>query len=194
MKTTKACSLALTAVLWAGVSDADDPRSGSMLGNPCAGCHGTRGASAGHAMPVIGGLGKRYLVKTMTDFRDGTRPGTIMNRIARGYTDLEIQAMAAFFAGQDWARADVRTDAGLARTGGRIHQEQCASCHGDEGRTNAQGTPRLAGQWPGYLEDVLGDLRDVDYPGPQPLEMRERVQALSDAEIRALSHYYASRR
>ena len=37
------------------------PRSGEMIANTCAGCHGTDGHSAGGNMPSLAGLNKRYL-------------------------------------------------------------------------------------------------------------------------------------
>lgn len=36
----------------------------------------------------------------MRDFRDGRRPSTIMQQIAKGYTETEIEAAAAYFAAQ----------------------------------------------------------------------------------------------
>jgi sulfide dehydrogenase cytochrome subunit len=36
----------------------------------------------------------------MQEFRAGTRAGTVMDRIAKGFTDAEIQAIAAWYAQQ----------------------------------------------------------------------------------------------
>jgi cytochrome c553 len=36
----------------------------------------------------------------MQDFRAGKRPATVMDRIARGFTDEESQAIAAWYAAQ----------------------------------------------------------------------------------------------
>jgi sulfide dehydrogenase cytochrome subunit len=36
----------------------------------------------------------------MRDFRDGKRPSTIMQQLAKGYTDAEIDAAAAYLAAQ----------------------------------------------------------------------------------------------
>ena len=36
----------------------------------------------------------------MKAFRDGSRPSTIMGRIAKGYTDAEITAMANYISSQ----------------------------------------------------------------------------------------------
>ena len=70
--------------------------SGAMLGNTCAGCHGTNGVSVGSA-PSLKGLPPDYIVTAMKAFRSGERPSTIMGRIAKGYNDEEIAAMAKFF-------------------------------------------------------------------------------------------------
>jgi sulfide dehydrogenase cytochrome subunit len=40
------------------------------------------------------------LAAAMRAFRANERPGTIMGRIARGYSDAEIAAIAAYFAQQ----------------------------------------------------------------------------------------------
>ncbi|WP_373506551.1 cytochrome c [Thiocapsa sp.] len=62
----------------------DEVRSASMLANPCAGCQGTLGASAGEVMPTIGGMDKGYLVAVLSDYKLGKRPSTIMGRIMPG--------------------------------------------------------------------------------------------------------------
>jgi cytochrome c553 len=36
----------------------------------------------------------------MADFRAGKRPATIMDRVAKGFTDDEVKAIAAWFAAQ----------------------------------------------------------------------------------------------
>ena len=48
-------------------------RSPSMLANTCAGCHGTDGASAGDAMPIIGGMEKEYMQLALAEFKSGER-------------------------------------------------------------------------------------------------------------------------
>jgi sulfide dehydrogenase cytochrome subunit len=170
------------------------PRSGSMLSYTCAGCHGTDGYSAGDVMPSLAGMDKRYLHKSMLDFRSGARPSTIMGRIARGYSDEEIAAIAAFFSAQEWQQAPAKVNRKLVAHGKAIHEEQCESCHADGGREGRNEVPRLAGQWQRYLYVQLRDMHDIDFEGVQPIRMRQRVQKLSQEELEALSHYYASQK
>jgi sulfide dehydrogenase cytochrome subunit len=163
-----------------------------MLSNTCAGCHGTLGASAGGPMPIIGGLSDSYLNKSLSEFKSGKRSSTIMARIAKGYSDLELKAISSFFAQQEWVPSTAKTNVALARKGHKIHTEQCATCHTDNGRGGAGETPRLAGQWPDYLQIRLSDLRDAGGGMPQPMAMRVLCESLSDADIEALSRFYAS--
>ena len=51
-------------------------------------------------MPNLAGQQRSYLVQQMQDFRAGKRPATIMHQIARGYTDEQIDALAAYFSEQ----------------------------------------------------------------------------------------------
>jgi len=63
----------------------------------CIGCHGPNGTGSG-GTPAITGRDRAEFAATMAAFRANERQGTIMNRIARGYTDAEIAAMASHFA------------------------------------------------------------------------------------------------
>jgi cytochrome c553 len=63
----------------------------------CDTCHGPNGVSSGPAVPTIAGFSPQYFVKSMDEFRDDTRPSTVMGPIAKGYSDDEIAAMAAWF-------------------------------------------------------------------------------------------------
>jgi len=89
--------LALVAV--AGSAGAADANLGRDVAANCTTCHGTDGRSRG-GIPSLVGQDKVNLVQQMTDFRDGKRPSTIMQQLARGYTDAEIDAAAAYRAAQ----------------------------------------------------------------------------------------------
>ena len=76
-----------------------DPNLGRNLAAACANCHGTNGMSQ-QGMPNLAGQQRTYLVQQMQDFRAGKRPATIMHQIAKGYTDEQIDALAAYFSMQ----------------------------------------------------------------------------------------------
>jgi cytochrome c553 len=65
----------------------------------CSGCHAARGA-ASSAMPRIHGRDAREIMDAMTAFHNGTRPATVMNRIAKGFSDDELRLIAAWLAEQ----------------------------------------------------------------------------------------------
>lgn len=65
----------------------------------CANCHGTRGlAQPGNAS--LAGVNKEELLKKLLDFKAGTKPATIMTQIAKGYSDEQLAALAAYFSVQ----------------------------------------------------------------------------------------------
>jgi sulfide dehydrogenase cytochrome subunit len=70
----------------------------SMAAN-CAMCHGTRGRTAANS-PVssLAGKPRDEIAQAMAQFKSGQKPATVMHQIAKGYTDEEIAAMAAYFA------------------------------------------------------------------------------------------------
>ena len=51
-------------------------------------------------MPNLAGQQRAYLVQQMQDFKTGKRPATIMHQIAKGYSDEQIDALAAYFSAQ----------------------------------------------------------------------------------------------
>ena len=71
--------------------------TGRDIAATCANCHRTDGRSSG-GIPAIAGQDKAYLVQQLKDFRDGKRPSTIMQQLAKGYTDEQIEAAAAYLA------------------------------------------------------------------------------------------------
>jgi cytochrome subunit of sulfide dehydrogenase len=75
--------------------------NGRNLAAGCAICHGTQGnALPGAPVIPLAGLPSQHIASQMRAFRDGTRPATVMHQIAKGYTDAQIDAMAAWFAAQ----------------------------------------------------------------------------------------------
>jgi cytochrome subunit of sulfide dehydrogenase len=83
-------------LLCASLILAESSRShGATLVNACAACHGPEGASQG-AIPSFKTLPKEHLVETLRAFRSGERQGTVMNRIAKGLEDTDIEAIAAY--------------------------------------------------------------------------------------------------
>ena len=59
-------------------------------------------ASPAPGAPLIplAGLPRDHIATQMRAFRDGQRPATVMHQIAKGYSDAQIEAIAAWFAAQ----------------------------------------------------------------------------------------------
>jgi cytochrome c553 len=76
-----------------------DPNLARNLAAACANCHGTNGMSQ-QGMPNLAGRLRADLVQQMQDFKAGKRPATIMHQLAKGYTDEQIDALAAYFSAQ----------------------------------------------------------------------------------------------
>ncbi|MEP6996066.1 MAG: c-type cytochrome [Betaproteobacteria bacterium] len=78
---------------------AADSDAGRDIAANCASCHhGDR--RSGAAIPALAGVDKTMIVQRMREFRDGRRPSTIMQQLAKGYTDEQIEAAASYLAAQ----------------------------------------------------------------------------------------------
>jgi len=76
-----------------------DANAGRNLAAACANCHGTNGRSL-DGMPALAGMSSDRLARIMSEFRSRARPATVMNQIARGYTDEQIRHIADYFSAQ----------------------------------------------------------------------------------------------
>jgi cytochrome subunit of sulfide dehydrogenase len=82
----------LVALAASGTASADAPPGASA----CTGCHGA--AALGAAIPSLEGHATADIVATMQAFRTGQRQATVMDRIARGFTEEETRAIAEWLA------------------------------------------------------------------------------------------------
>ena len=187
--TLLACGLALSGTAFAAAP------SGAMLGDTCAGCHGTHGNSIGPATPTIAGMNGEYMIESMKGFKDGSIPSTIMGRIAKGYSDAEIKSMAGFFAKQKFAAANQKSDAGLAKKGAKLHKKFCEKCHEDGGKSSEDGGI-LAGQWVPYLNNTMADY--LSGKREMTKKMKKKVNKMKkkhgDGSFDQLMNYYASQK
>jgi cytochrome subunit of sulfide dehydrogenase len=65
----------------------------------CASCHGTRGRAASGSS-VVALAGSKDVAAQLRAFRDGRRESTVMQQIAKGFGEAEIDALGAYFARQ----------------------------------------------------------------------------------------------
>ena len=65
-----------------------------------AGCEGCHGSGGDPRLPQLAGRSAADIVAAMKAFRNGGRPATLMDRIAKGFSDDEIAAIAAWYAAQ----------------------------------------------------------------------------------------------
>jgi sulfide dehydrogenase cytochrome subunit len=198
----KAHTLALSALLIFGAS----AQAGDLdaIIAECNDCHGPAGVSENTDVPTIAGIPEfvhsdaLYIYRdeerpcASSAFRHGdtSRPETTMCAVVADLDDDTIDAVAAHYAELPFVPAKQEFDAALAATGKAIHEEHCDKCHSDGGSNPDDEASILAGQWMGYLETTFAqyaaDERD------QPSSMRDKMEALSDADEAALIHYYAS--
>ncbi|MBF0417216.1 MAG: c-type cytochrome [Magnetococcales bacterium] len=179
------------------------PADGAMLANTCAGCHGTNGVSAGPSMPSIAGMPAKYLEHIMSEFQSGKRPSTIMGRIAKGYTEEETKRIAEYLSKAKWqpvksgpnSLTATKVDEAKGKKGKKvIESSKCGKCHEDEGVTQDEDTPRVAGQWVDYLVIKMQDFKNEHLSVPQPEKMKKAIDKLSAEELESAAHFYAGQK
>ena len=65
----------------------------------CSGCHATS-AAVETPVPRLVGRAAAQIVAAMHEFRSGQRPATVMDRIAKGFSDPEVTAIGDWYARQ----------------------------------------------------------------------------------------------
>jgi cytochrome subunit of sulfide dehydrogenase len=90
-----AAAVGLGSIAAAVVAAAQPPAGAAS----CTGCH-PASPRVTSPVPRLAGLDRDAIVRAMRDFRSGQRAATVMDRIAKGFTDDEVQAIAAWYAAQ----------------------------------------------------------------------------------------------
>ena len=71
------------------------------LAAQCAQCHGTDGrALPGAEVQALAGMPASNFVEQMKAFRTGSRPSSVMQQLAKGFSDAQLEQLARYFAGQ----------------------------------------------------------------------------------------------
>lgn len=202
MQHNKIRTLMIAGGLLAGViignSSAHAGASASMLSNTCAGCHGTNGVAAGPAMPTIAGMPAEHIKLMMQEWKSGERDATIMGRVAKGYSDEEIDLIAKFFASKSWVSGSdhkfgTKVDQAKAKKGKKF-QKKCGKCHDDNGRSQEDDIPRVAGQWLDHLLIKMENYKTPDIKLPQPKKMLKQVDKRSLEDLKNIAHFWASQK
>jgi cytochrome subunit of sulfide dehydrogenase len=170
----------------------------------CAGCHGDDGVSQNSDVPTIAGIpefvhsdalyffrdNERPCAETTYKHGDTSRPATTMCAVVADLSDDQIDEIAAHYAGLKFVPAKQSFDADLAAKGKALHESECVRCHSAGGSNPDDEASILAGQQMGYLEETFAQYKAGKREQPQ--KMQEKIDALSDDDVKALVNYYAS--
>ena len=169
----------------------------------CDDCHGPQGASANSDVPTIGGQSTEFIDDTLHSFQiwgrpcikslyrhgDTSRPKADMCKVAAGLSDEDITALSSYYGELPFVPARQEFDASRAAAGSALHEENCVSCHNQDGNSAGRG-PRLAGQWLPYLKATLKYVPTGEHMVPPMME--RGLGKFSAEEIDSLLNYYAS--
>ena len=86
------------ALLAAAPAAAQQDLAARSLAATCANCHGTDGRARGEVMKPLAGMPAERLLALRAGYRSGSEPATVMQQIARGYSDAQLRLIAAYFA------------------------------------------------------------------------------------------------
>jgi cytochrome c553 len=157
---------------------------GQALAESCGNCHGADGNPAGANMPTLAGQDARYFSKAMKAYKEGKRSHEKMFEAVQNLGEADIQNLAAFYAGQEPVRRNVRTPLTTAEW-----IKRCERCHGIEGNSTDPRFPALAGQERTYLTKALeayaGTVRDNS-------AMHAMSAPLSETDVETIVEYYAT--
>ena len=169
-----------------GVANAvPDVTAGKEKAGMCFNCHGAEGNSKNSNFPILAGQKPAYLVNQLRAFREGTRENGMMQNMAKNLSDQDINDLAAFFASVKNSSAGGASEQ-AAR--GKSKAPMCFGCHGNEAKGMGV-TPRLAGQFPAYLQRQLKAFKEGSRKNSS---MSGIAKMLSEEEVQAVTEYMGS--
>ncbi|AUA58015.1 Cytochrome c4 precursor [Achromobacter spanius] len=203
----------LAGLLCATVAHAQGAPDGKQIsmqganGAPaCITCHGARGeGNPAAGFPQLAGIGAKYLAEQLEAMANGSRVSPIMAATAKALNPAQQEAVARYYAGlpsplnTDRLAATAMHPVKPADTGAWLatrgawdkNVPACNQCHGPGGIGVGENFPSLAGQPAAYIAGQLRAWQQGQRP-PGPLGLMPAVATrLSDAEIDAVSAYYA---
>ena len=165
----------------------------------CAACHAADGSRGLPTFPILQGQHPEYLVKQLTEFKEGKRKNSVMNGMAAALTPEDMRNIAAFYASKK-AKEGTAKNKDLVAVGERIFRggiakkgvPACAACHSPNGAGIPAQYPSLAGQHADYTKTQLTTFRQGERNNSA--QMSAIAANLSDKEIEALADYVAGLR
>ncbi len=197
--TAIALCLAPVGAAWSaeGASPAGDVAAGKIVAASCAACHGTGGISPAAGVPHIAGQHASYIQGALMAYQTGARKDDRMQQAVAELSEQNIADVAAYYAGltgfssrpkepeaASAAEADQDPFASV-----RTLTAMCAGCHGEDGNSEAPGTPSLAGQHDNYLLTAIQAYEDGTRAEPM---MHALTQALSRSQAEDIAYFYAA--
>lgn len=180
---------------------ADSAKGQSLANKVCAACHGADGNSAIPANPKLAGQIPEYIQKQLGNFKAASgkkaeRENPVMGGMAAGLSDQDIRDVAAYFGAQQTKPGAAKHPETLEQgrriwRGGDLAKglPACAGCHGTTGAGLPAQYPRLAGQYPEYIEAQLKAFRAGERRNDANKMMQTIASKMSDPEIRAVADY-----
>ncbi len=170
----------------------------------CNGCHGDNGVSQWSDVPTIAGLAEFVHADALFVFLDGDRPcadseyrqgdtgrpATNMCDIVAGLSESTLEELAAYYAELLYVKAVQDFDPELAAAGESVHDQHCNRCHANAGMDPEDEAGMLGGQWMGYLRATFAEYASGERD--QMDKMKDKMDLLSEDDVEALLHYYAS--
>jgi cytochrome c553 len=164
----------------------------------CARCHGFDGASDGSgAFPRLDGQSPQYLAEQLRHFASGARQNALMQPIAKGLNDDEIDAVAQYYASLHAVPFPSRPVPAQLRDRGKqvaevgdlsVRVQACESCHGPNGEGEPiSGVPYLGGQYSHYISVQIQMFRQ-GYRKSQ--QMFVPAHNLNEQDIIAVADYF----
>ena len=191
----------ITTILMTGVSAqgiAGDPAAGQAKAQACVACHGADGNSANSGFPSLAGQVPGYIAGQLAAFKSGKRANAIMMGLAQPLSAEDMADLDAWYASQTIAPRSISEEQlALASEGESLYRggsaelaiPACMACHGPAGRGMPSNYPRVAGQWPEYLESQLLAFKSGERAGKT---MGPIAHRLSAQQIHALSVYMSA--
>ena len=182
-------------VLWLGISvsqAAGDSAAGKKKFYTCEGCHSVAGYTNTYPtyhVPRIGGQHADYVVSALKAYREDERKHGSMKSNVDNLSEQDMEDIAAYVSKFRGMNSSLPVTGDIQA--GRTKAAMCASCHAEDGNSENNMFPRLAGQYESYLMRALQEYKSGARANPM---MMGFASTLSEQDMKDVAAFYASQK